>query len=134
MTRSVASLRPGEEVLADWPAGVPTKGGQGVRRGGRLHLTTQRLVWVPLEIEVMVPVGDVVVPASAGGGEGWETELAAIMEVVADLGRRATIVLTTPSGVVRYLVQASRATPLWSRKNQRACDDAVERIRAVREA
>ena len=122
-------LRPDERAVADWPAGVPTAGGRGARRGGRLHLTTQRLVWVPLEITTVVTVEGALLPTSAGGGAGCEAELSSVTGVSADPDHRATILIADGSAVpIRYLIQARRSTPLWSRKNQVACDEAVARI------
>lgn len=114
--------RDGEALVAQWPAGVPTKGGRGSKHGGTLHLTTQRLVWIPLD------VSDHPQPYAA-----WELELADVADVAPDPGARwATISLTSSDGTtVSYLVTGSRWAPLWSRKNRVALADAVAQITAA---
>jgi hypothetical protein len=127
-------LRPGEERRADWPAAVPTHGGRGARRGGRLHLTTQRLVWLPLEVDVVLVAGDTAIPARAGGGPHWEIELSSVAAVRVDADRPAILVISASDGsATRYLVQANRRTPLWSRKNHVACSEAVAVIEQARQ-
>ena len=125
-------LEPGETETASWTAAVPTLGGRGAKYGGRLHLTSRRLVWVPLRVELVSVSSGVYTPIEAGGS-WWELTLDEVAYVEADAERRALLHVVGDDGSrTSFLVTAGRFGPVWSKKNQGARDDAVSRIgRAV---
>lgn len=124
MSGTASLWRDGERIVASWPAGRPTTGGRWVKQGGTLHLTTERLAWVPL------PVGD----PPPTPYIGWQVDLVDVTSVESDPeARYATIVITWgPEKRVSYQVAATRLTPVFfQRKNQAARDEAVARITAA---
>ncbi|MCU0267736.1 MAG: hypothetical protein MUF83_03715 [Acidimicrobiales bacterium] len=123
-------LFPTEFEVVAWTAAIPTKGGRGALQGGRLHLTSHRLVWRP--IAAVVPVGDTgLMPL--GSAEPWEVPLTRIARVGAVPGRRALLEVVTVEGRARrFLIGAGGFSPVWSRKNTVARDDAVHRIEGAR--
>ena len=128
MDSSATWLEPDEAEVASWVAAVPTKGGRGAKYGGHLHLTTRRLVWLPLEVFVIYEVGF----AGSVGGKAWAMALSDITRVEADPERKALLhVVSRSDERASLLVGAGARTPLWSKKNRVARDEAVERISAA---
>lgn len=124
-------LEPGETESASWTAAVPTLGGRGAKYGGRLYLTSRRLVWVPLRIRAVDVTHGFVIPIEEGG-TWWEKPLEEIARVEADVKHGALMHIVDRDGQrTSFLVAAGRFGPVWSKKNQVARDDALSRISSV---
>lgn len=130
MSEPAAWLEPDETEVADWVAAVPTRGGRGAKYGGRLHLTTRRLVWVPLTVPVITAYD--LIPVGSVGGDAWAMPLGDVARVEADPQRKALLHVVAHTGErASFLVGAGRMTPVWSKKNRVARDGAVARISAA---
>jgi hypothetical protein len=120
-------LGPGESIVAEWAAGLPSRSGRTATYGGTLVLTTDRLIWEALRL----PPG---LNLMAGGSfldrltSG--VPLHEILEVQADERRPGLLHVRTGNGEAKFLVSASRWSPIWSKRNRVARDDAVGRIRS----
>ena len=121
-------LEPGEVVQATWVAGLPTRGARGVKYGGKLILTSRRLVWEPINLPgvLKMAVGLRMLDGLCRG-----LPLSGIVAVRADPDRRALLHIDGLNGSMRLLVGASALTPVWSRKNRAARDAAVAAIQAA---
>ena len=121
-------LEPGEAIIDEWVAGIPSSSGRTCLYGGSLILTTKRLIWEA----VRLPPG---VDRLAGG-----MFLESMMDGIpitdvtgarADEERGTILHIDSTRGETRLLVSASRMSPIWSKKNQVARDAAVARIRGA---
>jgi hypothetical protein len=122
------ALEPGEAVLGTWVAGLPTLGGRGIEYGGTLVLTGRRVVWEPINLPGVLKL--------APGLRGLESltrgmPLGRVVAVRPDPDRRALLHIDGLDGSLSLLIGASRMSPVWSRKNRAARDDAVSAIRAA---
>ena len=122
------ALEPGEAVLGSWVAGLPTLGGRGVKYGGTLILTGRRLVWEPINLP-----GVLKLTPGLRGLEGLTRgiPLGGLIAVRADPGRPALLHVDGFDGSLSLLIGASRMSPVWSRKNRTARDEAVGAIQAA---
>jgi hypothetical protein len=128
MVSSSEWLEPDETEVDSWTAAVPTLGGRGAKYGGRLWLSSRRLVWVPLRVRAVSVAHGVVLPIEAGG-TWWEKPLADVARVEADAKHRALMHIVDRDGQrTSFLVAAGSFGPVWSKKNQRARDDAIARV------
>ena len=121
-------LEPGEAVRDTWIAGLPTRGGRGVRYGGKLILTSRRLVWESVNPPrvLRLAAGLRVLDDLCRG-----VPLGGIVAVRADPDRGALLHIDGLDGSMRLLIGASPLTPVWSRKNRAARDAAAAAIQAV---
>jgi len=126
--RILTVLGPGEALLGTWVAGLPTGRDRGAKYGGTLVLTTQRLIWEPLNLPAVLK--------RAPGMRGLEgltrgMPLDQIVAVRADPDRRALLQIDGLEGSMRFLIAASRMSPIWSGKNQVARNGAADAIQAA---
>lgn len=126
--RMRTALDPGEALLGTWVAGLPTLGDRGVKYGGTLVLTTHRLIWEPINLPTVLKL--------APGLRGLEslTRGALLGQIVAvrpHPDRPALIQIDGLEGSTRFLIAASRMSPVWSRKNREARDAAAAAIQAA---
>lgn len=121
-------LEPGEVIQGTWIAGLPTRGDRGIKYGGRLFLTSRRLVWEPLDLPGLLK-------AAPGlrmlDGLCRGLPLNGIVAVRPDPDHRALLQIDGPDGSLRLLVGASLLTPVWSRQNRAARDAAATAIQAA---
>jgi len=118
MSDQRAWLGPDEVAVFDWVAAVPFGRGWGAKYGGRLFLTSRRVVWIPREVD------------DAASGEPFSVDLANIVRVEPDARRKALLHIVTRvgGGPKSLLIGAGGFSPLWSKKNRVARDAAVARI------
>ena len=120
-------LEPGEAILEEWTAGIPSKSGRTSSVGGTLVLTNRRLIWEALRV-----------------GPGFNTLIAGLVEKAAhgiplqsitdvrpDPERDPLLLVAADGDSMRLVVSASRWSPIWSKKNAEARDEAVARIRGA---
>lgn len=126
--RMRTALEAGEEVAGTWVAGLPTLGGRGVKYGGSLILTTQRLLWEPINLPGVLKLapGLGMLDSLCRG-----VSLPRIVSVRPDPDRRALLHVDGLDGSLQFLIGASRLSPVWSRKNGPARDDAVAALQAA---
>lgn len=121
-------LEPGETVDEAWVAGVPSLGGRTAKSGGRLVLTNRRLIFEPANVPA-VP-HDMFIVAAPGPEFRVMARLSDLEDAEAVAGSRALLRLRFRSGqTVEFLIEARRLTPLWTRKNTKARDAALDAIR-----
>ena len=121
-------LEPGEAILEEWVAGIPSAGGRTALYGGTLVLTTGRLIWEAIRL----PVGlDRVVGALLAQALMQGIPLGQVTGVRPDDRRGHTLHIQSAAGEMSLLVSASRFSPIWSKKNVTARDAAVARLAAV---
>ena len=121
-------LEPGEAILDEWVAGIPSTSGRTVVYGGSLILTTSRLIWEAVRLRTSIDrlVGGMFLESMMDG-----IALKDVTGVRADEERKLILHIETINGDARLGVSASRWSPIWSKKNQVARDAAVARIRGV---
>jgi hypothetical protein len=120
-------LEPGEEILGEWVAGLPSSSGRTASYGGTLVLTDRRLLWEA----VRLPPG---IDRIAGGFLQEMVSgvpLASVRAARPDPDRPAMLVIHADGGESRFLIAASRMSPIWSKKNRAARDDAAARVSAA---
>ena len=121
-------LEPGEAIVDEWVAGIPSSSGRTCLYGGSLILTTNRLIWEAVRLPPGVDrtVGGMFLESMMDG-----VALADVTGARAAEERGMILHIDSTEGETRLLVSASRWSPLWSKKNQVARDAAVARIRGA---
>jgi hypothetical protein len=123
---SAIQLRDDEAVADAWVAGIPLgRTSNGTKIGGTLALTSQRLIFQPLQLPTGMSPYDI---DAWTDGSCFALELRSIRHVSIDEGRRSAIVVTGPDGSMTLNVGASRWTPSFSKKNVAARDEALTTI------
>lgn len=121
-------LEPGEVLRGTWIAGLPSRNDRGIKYGGKLMLTSRRLVWEPVNLPGLLKLtpGLRMLDDLCRG-----LSLNTIVAVRADPDRRALLHVEGIDGSLRLLIGASPLRPVWSRKNQAARDAAAIAIQAA---
>jgi hypothetical protein len=123
---SAIRLRDDEAVADAWAAGIPLgRTSNGTKIGGTLALTSQRLIFQPLQLPTVMSPYDI---DSWTDGSCFALELRSIRYISIDDGRRSAIVVTGPDGSMTLNVAASRWTTTFSKKNVAARDEALTTI------
>ena len=121
-------LEPGEAIVDEWVAGIPSSSGRTSQYGGSLILTTSRLIWEAVRLPPGFDrlVGGMFLESMMDG-----IALTEVTGVRADEERRMILHIDSIQGETGLLVSASRWSPIWSKKNEVARDAAVARIRGA---
>lgn len=121
-------LEPGEAIVDEWVAGIPSSSGRTSLYGGSLILTTSRLIWEAVRLPRGFDrlVGGMLLDSMMDG-----ISLSDVTGVRADEERRMILHIDSTRGETRLLISASRGSLIWSKKNQVARDAAVARIRGA---
>ena len=121
-------LEPGEVIVDEWVAGIPSSSGRTCQYGGSLILTTGRLIWEAVRLPPGFDrlVGGMLLESMVDG-----IPLTDVTGVRADEERSMILHIDSTGGETRLLVSASRRSLIWSKKNQVARDAAVARIRGA---
>lgn len=119
-------LRDGESIRAAWVGGIAHGGTSNLTKiGGTLVLTDERVVFRPVKVPIgFIRWGD----QRWIDGYGFSLSLDEVLEVAADPIRRAALVIRSADESIAINIGYSRLTPMWSKKNVVARDDAVARI------
>ncbi len=121
-------LDDGEYFLRAWVGGIPLGKGDGIKVGGSLALTNQRLMFMAARI----PVGSDIRRTQRWIDDyGFNLDMSDVTDVRVDESRRSALLMRSSQGTMFLNIAASRKSFVFSKKNPAARDEAVAVINSA---